>query len=335
MRRGVAALGLCVLGVALSACGTRTVTKTTTVVRTTTGSSQSVKSEPRVTYAPPQLRGLAPLTNFVPAGVQPGGGIVLKGQPKRLVVYWTRSHRDIGGASQSTKPWIVSVWELRGDRLNTQWNRILRLDTVPGLSVPTATRGDLTHDGNDDVLLAQDDGGSGGCGPRRVLASVGSHMRQIFLRSDCDFAVQILGGNLVINTSQYSVRDSHCCPIFTHRTVLQWSGGELTPIDSAVLWNGDYQIRHRRMPLKFVPIETAYWDKQRGLAVGNGSPWLLGRTRDGGASWQIVDASACPLAPPQLTGPARATVRFLRCGDAIQLRVATRNYGKSWTIPGA
>jgi hypothetical protein len=78
---------------------------------------------------------------------------------------------------------------------------------------------------------------------------------------------------------------------------------------------------------RFKPASAVFWDAGRGVAIGGTHPCLLGRTSDGGKTWQVVDASAVPLVRLTRTGAGAAIARF--AGSA---RIAaTADYGRSWS----
>jgi hypothetical protein len=94
-------------------------------------------------------------------------------------------------------------------------------------------RGDVTGDGRTDVLLSEENGGSGGCGVRRVLAPLPGRASEVFRRHLCEAQVALEGGAVIVNEAigpcPYPEGRAHC---FGGRKTseLRWSGAALRPV---------------------------------------------------------------------------------------------------------
>jgi len=282
---------------------------------------------PEPTSTESSLAGLTPLNAFVPPDARPDVGLrvpATPGIPRQLLVEWER-----GGSAGDPFTWErgISVWQA-GLRDRNSWTRVYSIHVAPGYGPVRVDLGDLTGDGHADLLLAEDDGGTGDCGPRRVLADVGGQVRQIFGRLTCDteFAIRRLA--LVSVGAAYSARDGHCCPTFTRRSALRWNGKRFRAVSTALYFNCfDRRVcgKWPKGPLRFAPRFREFWDGKRGVSVGGERPWLIARTVDGGKSWQVVDAAPCPLARPALRRKGAATLT-LACGKTLR----TADFGISW-----
>ena len=102
-----------------------------------------------------------------------------------------------------------------------------------------AQRGDVNGDGEPDLLLFEDMGGSAGCGIHRLLASVGGGVRRLYATSDCEdnARLTIAHGALVVYTGL--VRDPrsgsqiHCCWKTWLRTTIRWHCARRTSVERA------------------------------------------------------------------------------------------------------
>ena len=168
-------------------------------------------------------RGRVDSARFVPAAA---------GIPPEIVVTWDE---DFG----SRRPYALrglSVWQ-RDRGFVADWHRIyvLRRDG-PLLEGLTATVGDATADGHDDVLVFQDLDGSGGWGVYRLLAVVAGKMRQLYVRyASSDWTtIRLERRALVVRDGlgkdPRSAGDIHCCPRFIRTRIKRWNGRALVDV---------------------------------------------------------------------------------------------------------
>jgi hypothetical protein len=124
----------------------------------------------------------------------------------RGVILWHRRHKTWRMVYARRHPWWIHLW----------------LD-----------RGDVTGDGRTDVLLSEENGGSGGCGVRRVLAPLPGRAREIFRRHLCEAQVALEDGAVIVNEAigpcPYPEGSAHC---FGGRKTseLRWNGAKLRPV---------------------------------------------------------------------------------------------------------
>lgn len=302
-----------------------TVTKTHTV-------GLAPEREPTIGFTEEGLHGLTPLNGLVPEDgkpldgwrIPPSGGI-----GARALVQWIRMPSANGRSH-------LSLWQLVSTRDRwSRWRRIWRHDVEPSAAL-SLRRGDVDGDGHEELVIMMQ-AGSGGCGPRFVLATDKLPARQLFSQETCDSSLTVEDGLLVEHEGAYTVNDSHCCPTFRRKTERRWNGQAFVVARTSLHFNCNWArcARWPRGPLQFVPTATAFWKSGEGIAVGGKRPWLIARTSDGGRSWRIEDAMMFPLSAPRLLGPGRAIIRFTRCDSECRkywpARAATtRDYGSNW-----
>jgi hypothetical protein len=209
---------------------TRTTSVSTRTVRAVTSRPQvqPAGTVPRTfsgAYGPHDvpLQALVPTRGRVRSAwfVPPAAGI-----PPEIVLTWDD---DLGLHG-------LSVWQ-RARAPFADWRRIYLLRRDESLVEKlTATFGDATGDGHDDVLVFQDQDGSGGWGTYRLLAVVAGRMRQLYVRvASSDWtAIHLARGALVvrdgIGKDPRSAGDIHCCPRFIRTRVKRWNGRALVDV---------------------------------------------------------------------------------------------------------
>jgi hypothetical protein len=149
------------------------------------------------------------------------------GIPPEIVVTWTEGVGLRG----------LAVWQ-RHRGFVGQWRRIYlrrRGDNSPFQKFKT-TIGDVTGDRHQDVLVFEDEDGSGGWGTYRLLAVVSGTMRQLYVRrASSDWTTIRLGrrGLVVsdgIGKDPRSAGSIHCCPRFIRTRVKRWNGHALVDV---------------------------------------------------------------------------------------------------------
>jgi hypothetical protein len=237
MRRAVVLLALLAAG-----CGstkTLTVTKTIAKVRTQTitasgASGPSAHVIPRVVGA---LRmDAVAYGELVPLDAAVESGAVLGGEPPEIVITFDRSYGERRPYHESA----VAVW--RRAARGSDWRRIFLLRAFgEDNDLRLDDTGDVTGDGRHDVLLFQDQDGSGGCGVWRLLADARGRVRQLWARRGCadDAAVTIENGRLL--SYQGVVKDPksgtyvHCCWSVWRRTARRWAGTVPLPSEARLV----------------------------------------------------------------------------------------------------
>ena len=163
-----------------------------------------------------------------PADLVPGDAVAKQAWRfgRRIAVWWQRqsfigSDLDTGG---------IVIWQ-------PGWRLAYSLPlAVTEVFRVQAQRGDVNGDGEPDLLLFEDMGGSGGCGIHRLLAPVGAGIRQLYATNDCEdnARLEIAHGALVVYTGL--VRDPrsgsqiHCCWKTWLRTTIRWHGLHRTSV---------------------------------------------------------------------------------------------------------
>ena len=203
---------------------------------------ETARVSTRTVQAPPQ-RGSVPRTfggAFAPQTV-PLQALI----PERGRVWSAR----VVPAAAGIPPEIVVTWDeevgLRGLAVWQRhrgfvgrWRRIYlrrRGDESPFQRFETTT-GDVTGDGHQDVLVFEDEDGSGGWGTYRLLAVVSGTMRQLYVRrASSDWTTIRLrhGAHAVsdgIGKDPRSAGSIHCCPRFIRTRVKRWNGRALVDV---------------------------------------------------------------------------------------------------------
>ena len=144
-----------------------------------------------------------------------------------LLVAWHRPDERKERHDENSRTRGVIVWHRRRETWKLVYAR--RHPWWVHLGVD---RGDVTGDGRADVLLSEENGGTGGCGVRRVLAPSPRRAREIYRRHLCEGYVRIEDGALVVDEAigPCPVPDgsAHC---FGGRKTseLHWNGVALRP----------------------------------------------------------------------------------------------------------
>ena len=146
-----------------------------------------------------------------------------------VAVVWSRERRVAPGTMTTQKGLVVWArdtrrWRLAYARRYRFWDNVL------------VRPADVTRDGRADFLVTEWNGGSGFCGPRRVLARFGSTVSSIFrLRDLCETDLGAKGGDLVVNTAvgpcPYRLGGAHCYGGIRHDR-MRWDGHRFVLIRS-------------------------------------------------------------------------------------------------------
>ncbi|EQD88114.1 hypothetical protein A8924_0579 [Saccharopolyspora erythraea NRRL 2338] len=94
-----------------------------------------------------------------------------------------------------------------------------------GLADPVYT--DLTADGEDDLVVRVDSGGSGGMLAAYVYSVRESELRQVFAFEGLDFDVRVSDGKLEVVQAVFAPDDPHCCPSSHETRTYAWNGERL------------------------------------------------------------------------------------------------------------
>jgi hypothetical protein len=143
------------------------------------------------------------------------------GRAKMIAVVWSRERRTAPGDVVTDKGLVV--W-LRGEDL---WRRAYARRYSQWVMVRVRSA-DVTRDGQRDFLVTEWNGGSGFCGPRRVLSRMHNGVRVIFaLGNLCETDLGAKGGDLVVNTPvgpcPYGDGSAHCYGGIRHDR-MRWVG---------------------------------------------------------------------------------------------------------------
>jgi hypothetical protein len=236
-----------------------------------------------------------------------------------VVVLWTRS-------TEPLPPSGIRIWRLGSKRLHLLYRRRFPEDTYADVRT-----GDVTRDHVPELLLEEPNSGSGNCGVRRVLDLRASRAREIWRRYTCDTYVSLSHHRLVVVAGDYLPGDAHCCPMFSSRREFVWRRSRFRRVRHTIFWNCISCYDPRDLP-PFRPFREAFWDRHRGIAIAR-HPWRIGRTTDGGFTWEAEAVARWRLEAPHTNGLRRATVTF-RCDRcALRYRRAyTRDFGETWTV---
>lgn len=145
-----------------------------------------------------------------------------------LLVAWHRPDEERERQEENARTRGVIVWHRRRETWNLVYAR-----RHPWWVRLWVDRGDVTGDGRTDVLLGEENGGTGGCGVRRVLAPSPLRAREIYRRHLCEAYVAVEDGAVVVDEAigpcPRSRAGAHC---FGGRKTseLRWNGSELRPI---------------------------------------------------------------------------------------------------------
>jgi hypothetical protein len=148
------------------------------------------------------------------------------GEPEEVLVAWSRWLRARPGPSLPQSANGITLWRrMSPTEWRVAWSRRYAEFVAPGAIV-----GDVNGDRHADVLLVEWNGGTGFCGPRRLLADVGGRARVLFARSTCETQMTIANGALVIDEPvgpcPYRQGSVHCFG-GTRHVVLRWRGARL------------------------------------------------------------------------------------------------------------
>jgi hypothetical protein len=117
---------------------------------------------------------------------------VVEAQPALLVVLWRRGLRTRPGADLRVQNGLI-VWRREADG----WRLAHTRQFLPWINAGVVSA-DITRDGQEDLLLTEWNGGSGGCGFRRVLADVRNRVRELYRRDICETGISAAGGDLLV-----------------------------------------------------------------------------------------------------------------------------------------
>jgi hypothetical protein len=139
------------------------------------------------------------------------------GIPDQVVAAWSR------GDDPLRQDWGLALWQNYPDERAWRVTYAFEDRSPKGVLGITATFGDLTSDGHEEVLTFESTGGSGACGTWRVLATDDTLITgEIWHEQTCDTRVEIGAGGLVVEEALYRPEDPHCCPSRTRTTTLAW-----------------------------------------------------------------------------------------------------------------
>jgi hypothetical protein len=126
----------------------------------------------------------------------------------------------------------LEVW-IRFPGEEEPWRAVYAFTDPPSSGVLGVSfdEGDLTGDGEADLLSFEDIGGSGACGTWRVVLIADRDATETWARQTCDTRVRIVGGDLEVREAVFEAGDSHCCPSAFRTTRLRWDGGAWTVVE--------------------------------------------------------------------------------------------------------
>ena len=155
------------------------------------------------------------------------------GEPRELVVEWSRGTRRVGRNDHPRPQSGVFVWQ----RLNGAWRLVHRYGATYQEPYLRARVADVTGDGHRDVLVDRVTGGSAGCGTRSVFASIHGRIKQVFRRSFCEGGIVAGSGGLElqlpVGPCPYRAGGAHCFGGYA-TTVLRLAGERLVPVGRTV-----------------------------------------------------------------------------------------------------
>jgi len=225
MRGAVVLLALLATGCGMTKTVTVTHTVTTTRTRTVTTAIAGGYAHhvPRTAYA--LDLSAVDYGRLVPLDARVNTGVVLGGKPPEIVVAFARDYDEHPPYHESA----VEFWR----RDARAWHRIYMLRKF-GIDnyLRVDKTGDVTGDGRRDVLVFQDQDGSGGCGVWRLFADAGGRLRELWVRRGCadTLAVTLTRGALVTYDAVFGSKDPktdgyvHCCRRVWRRTSRSWRG---------------------------------------------------------------------------------------------------------------
>lgn len=156
------------------------------------------------------------------------------GEPEELLVRWTRTLRSSRVRDRSDSG--ILVWQRDDRRARTVWRVAYERRFPPSVPID-AQLGDLTGEGQPDALVQQL-AGSGGCGPKVVLATVGGRVRELFRRNECETMLRLERGSLIVDDPigpcwMPGGGGAHCSG-GTRHTIMRWDGRRLAVSRSTV-----------------------------------------------------------------------------------------------------
>ena len=235
------------------------------------------------------------------------------------VVLWART-------TEPVPPSGIRIWRVGSTPLRLLYHRRFPPDTRADVRT-----GDVTHDGVPELLLEEPNSGTGNCGIRRLLDLRARSTQEIWRRYTCDTYVSLSHHRLVVTAGDYLAGDAHCCPMFSSRQEFVWRRRHFRRVRHTIFWNCIACYNERDLP-PFRPYREAFWDRRRGIAIAR-HPWRIGRTTDGGVTWEAEAVGRWRLDRPHTIGLRRATVYFRCHGCALRYRRAyTRDFGETWTV---
>ncbi|MBI2238995.1 MAG: hypothetical protein HYU54_10805 [Actinobacteria bacterium] len=175
-----------------------------------------------------------PVDRLIPPGAEATGTRIIPpaaGALDQIVVTWS------SGEDPFRQERGLAVWQRYPDRPSWSVAYAFLDDVDKGVLGIRVQLGDVTGDGREDLLSFEDQGGSGGCGVWRIIATGEGTGTEIFHRRTCDTNIAIGAGTLVIDASVYAPGDSHCCPSATRTTTLRWDGSTWQVVDRVVTEN--------------------------------------------------------------------------------------------------
>lgn len=148
------------------------------------------------------------------------------GEPAELLVHWTRARRMRPGPGELQEQQGIALWRRASP---SEW-RLAWMRRYSGYLPLGALSGDVNGDRHPDVLLVEWNGGTGFCGPRRLIADVRGRAHELFARTTCETEMRIAGGALHIDEPvgpcPYRNGSVHCFG-GTRHVVLRWRGERL------------------------------------------------------------------------------------------------------------
>jgi hypothetical protein len=201
-------------------------TSTRTVVREARAQRGTIPRTFSGAYDPNDV----PLQALIPERGRVHSGLVVPaaaGIPPEIVVTWDEDLGLDGIAVWQRRPGFVADWDRVYQRRQGEKSPFQRFET---------STGDVTADGHQDLLVFEDQDGSGGWGTYRLLAVVSGAIRQLYVRhASSDWtAIRLTPRSLVvqdgIGKDPRSGSDIHCCPRFIRTRIKRWNGHALVDV---------------------------------------------------------------------------------------------------------
>jgi hypothetical protein len=191
----------------------------------------------------PENPHLLELSALVPANARIDSAWYVRrsgGEPPQVLVEW-HHYEDVapkGGPPYPNLVWRLVLWTptaLRGYETRWRSRSVVGgpLSLHPIYSVGLA---DLTGEGHPEVIV-EDYRGNHGCGPRRIVATIGFRPRAILDDDWCETDWWVRRGTLRIRQAQYAPGDSLCCATFERYASYRWNGRRLVVAGSRVVRN--------------------------------------------------------------------------------------------------